>query len=50
MKAITYSRTGDPSVLTVQDVAVAEPGPGEVRIRTVAASANLLDAKLRSGS
>jgi NADPH:quinone reductase-like Zn-dependent oxidoreductase len=49
MRAITYSRTGSPSVLTVQDVPVPEPAPSEVRIRVVAASANRLDAKLRSG-
>ena len=49
MRAITYSRTGDPSVLTMQHVPVPEPAPSEVRIRVLAASANRLDAKLRSG-
>lgn len=48
-KAVTYDRTGGPDVLAVTDVAMPEPGAGEVRIKVAAASANLLDAKLRRG-
>ena len=33
MKSVVYSRTGEPSVLRLVDREVAEPGPGEVRIR-----------------
>lgn len=48
-RAVTYARTGGPEVLQVSDVPLPEPGPGEVRIKVAAASANLVDSKLRRG-
>jgi NADPH:quinone reductase len=50
MKAIVYSRTGDPSVLNLVDREVPEPGPGEVRIRVVYSGVNPTDWKSRRGS
>ncbi|MDJ0396313.1 NADPH:quinone reductase [Rhodococcus sp. G-MC3] len=49
MKAITYSRTGDTSVLDFVDRDVAEPGPGEVRVKVVVSGVNPTDWKNRSG-
>ncbi|WP_435280884.1 NADP-dependent oxidoreductase [Streptomyces koelreuteriae] len=48
-KAITISEYGAPEVLRLSEVTVPEPGPGQVRIRTRAASVNPLDMKIRSG-
>ena len=50
MKAIVYSHTGDPSVLSIIDRDVPEPGPGEVRIRVVYSGVNPTDWKSRRGS
>lgn len=50
MKAITYSRTGDSSVLELQDRELAEPGAGEVRVRIVVSGVNPTDWKSRSGA
>ncbi|EST18468.1 NADP-dependent oxidoreductase [Streptomyces roseochromogenus] len=47
--AITFSRYGDPDVLTVSQVELPQPGPGQVRVRVRAASVNPIDAKIRSG-
>lgn len=47
--AITYSHYGAPDVLTLTEVDVPEPGPGQVRITVRAASVNPIDLKLRSG-
>ncbi|MFE3883081.1 NADP-dependent oxidoreductase [Streptomyces lydicus] len=47
--AITFSRYGDPDVLTRAEVDMPEPGPGQVRVRVRAASVNPLDLKIRSG-
>ncbi|MFS0866949.1 zinc-binding alcohol dehydrogenase family protein [Microbacterium sp. 179-B 1A2 NHS] len=47
--AITYSSLGGPEVLTLTEVDVLPPGPGEVAVRIEAAGVNPLDAKLRSG-
>jgi NADPH:quinone reductase len=44
MKALVFDRFGDPSkVLQLQDVAVPEPGPGEVRVRMLASPINPSD-------
>ncbi|WP_067497755.1 NADPH:quinone reductase [Actinoplanes sp. TFC3] len=48
MKAIVYSKTGDTSVLKLADRDVPEPGPGQVRVRTVRAGVNPTDWKRRS--
>jgi NADPH2:quinone reductase len=50
MKAVTYSRTGDPSVLTLVDKPINEPGPGEVRVRIHRSGINPTDWKSRRGS
>lgn len=50
MKAIVYSKTGDPSVLHLVDREVLEPGAGEVRVRIVISGVNPTDWKSRRGS
>src|ERR1700712_6114873 len=50
MRAITYTRNGDPGVLTLVDRQVGEPGPGEVRVRIHRSGVNPTDWKSRQGS
>ena len=50
MRAITYARNGDASVLQVVQRPVAEPADGEVRVRVVRSGVNPTDWKTRSGS
>lgn len=50
MKAIVYTETGDPSVLTAVDRPVADPGTGEVRVRLAVAGVNPTDWKFRTGA
>jgi NADPH:quinone reductase len=50
MRAIEYSSTGDPDVLTLVDRAVPEPGPGEVRVRIHRSGVNPTDWKSRRGN
>jgi NADPH2:quinone reductase len=50
MKAITYVRSGDPSVLELVDKPIVDPGNGEVRIRVVVSGVNPTDWKSRSGA
>lgn len=49
-KAIVQHETGGPEVLKWEDVAVADPGPGEVRLRQTAVGLNFIDTHLRDGS
>ncbi len=49
MKAITYTRRGDPSVLELVDRPIPDPGDGEVRIRVRVSGVNPTDWKTRSG-
>jgi NADPH2:quinone reductase len=49
MRAVVYSETGPAAVLRLVERPVAEPGPGEVRIRVVASGVNPTDWKSRSG-
>lgn len=49
MKALVFSRYGDPDVLEVIDVPEPEVGPGQVRVRVKAAGVQSFDAKLRRG-
>jgi len=50
MKAIVYTTTGDPEVLTLIDRPVPDPGPGEVRIRVAVSGVNPTDWKARRGA
>ena len=48
-KAIRYHQQGGPEVLQLDEVAVGEPGPGQVRIRHTAIGVNFVDTYQRSG-
>ena len=50
MKAITYTHTGDSSVLELHDRDVAVPGIGEVLVRVMISGVNPTDWKHRKGS
>jgi NADPH:quinone reductase len=47
--AIQVHRTGGPEVLQWEEVAVGEPGPGEVRLRQQASGLNYIDVYHRTG-
>ncbi|GAA1767253.1 NADP-dependent oxidoreductase [Streptomonospora arabica] len=49
-RAVRFSRYGGPDVLTLEEVALPEPGPGRVRVRVRAAGVNPADWKIRSGA
>jgi NADPH:quinone reductase len=49
MRAITYARHGDPSVLELVERPTPEPGEGELRIRVSVSGVNPTDWKSRSG-
>ncbi|MBA4222132.1 MAG: NADPH:quinone reductase [Methylobacterium sp.] len=49
-RTIRFHRHGGPEVLTIEDVDIAPPGPGEIRIRTRALGLNRAEALFRSGS
>lgn len=48
-QAVRFYETGGPEVLHWEEVAVGEPGPGEVRIRHGAVGLNFADTYFRSG-
>ena len=48
-KAIRVHATGGPEVLSWEEVAVGEPGPGEARVRHTAIGLNFIDTYHRSG-
>lgn len=48
-KAIRFHKTGGPEVLQFEDVAVGEPGEGQVRLRQTAIGVNFIDTYHRSG-
>ncbi|HEX6517499.1 MAG TPA: NADPH:quinone reductase [Nocardioidaceae bacterium] len=50
MRAIEYSTTGGPDVLTLVERPVPEPGPGEVRVRVHRSGVNPTDWKSRRGA
>ena len=47
---IVYDTYGGPEVLRVEDVAVGEPAPGQVRVRNQAVGVNPVDWKIVSGA
>ena len=47
--AISYRELGGPEVLTLTEIEVPPPGPGEVAVRVEAVGVNPIDHKLRSG-
>jgi NADPH:quinone reductase len=49
VRAVVYSRQGDPSVLELVERPIPEPGEGEVRVRVAVSSVNPTDWKSRSG-
>lgn len=49
MKAIRIHEFGGPDVLKYEDVPEPQPGPGEIRIRVIAAGVNPVDWKARQG-
>ena len=49
MKAIRFHQTGGPEVLRFEDVELAAPGDGEVRIRHTAVALNFRDILVRRG-
>jgi NADPH2:quinone reductase len=50
VRAISYGRLGDPSVLELVERPVPEPGEGELRIRVLVSGVNPTDWKSRSGA
>lgn len=50
MKAIQVERFGGPECLTLTDVPVPHPGPGEVLVRLAHAGVNYIDVYMRNGS
>jgi NADPH:quinone reductase len=49
-KAVRFYETGGPEVLRYEDAEVGEPGPGQVRLRQVAAGLNFADTYFRNGT
>ena len=48
-RAVRFHRHGGPEVLALADVAVGDPGPGEVRLRHTAIGLNFIDVYHRTG-
>ena len=49
-KAIRVYEYGDPEVMKFEDVASAEPGPGQIRVKQAAIGVNFIDIYFRSGA
>lgn len=49
MRAIRLHENGGPEVLTLEDVPLPAPGPGEVQVRHTAIGLNFIDTYIRSG-
>jgi len=49
MKAVRIHEFGGPEVLKYEDIPEPQPGPGEIRIRIIAAGVNPMDWKMRKG-
>ncbi|MEU2349494.1 NADPH:quinone reductase [Modestobacter sp. NPDC049651] len=50
MRAITYTQTGGPEVLSLVDEPTPDPGPGEVRVRLAFSGVNPTDWRSRTGT
>jgi NADPH2:quinone reductase len=50
MKRVMADRYGGPEVLNVVEVADPRPGPGEIRVRVLAAGVSFTDAQIRAGT
>ena len=50
MRRVVVERFGGPEVLSVVEEEDPRPGPGEVRIRVLAAGVSFTDAQLRAGT
>jgi NADPH:quinone reductase len=48
-KAVRYHKQGGPEVMQYEDVAVGDPGQGQIRIRHTAIGVNFVDTYQRSG-
>jgi NADPH:quinone reductase len=48
-KAIRFHQPGGPEVLRLEDVPLADPGPGEARVRQAAVGVNFIDIYHRTG-
>src|ERR1043165_7311419 len=48
-RAVRYHKQGGPEVLQLDEVAVGDPGQGQVRIRHTAIGVNFVDVYQRSG-
>ena len=48
-KVVRFHKTGGPEVLQLEEVAVGEPGQGQVRVRHTAIGVNFIDTYQRSG-
>lgn len=49
-KVVRFHEVGAPSVMMIEDDAVGEPGPGQVRLRQHAIGVNFVDTAFRDGS
>ena len=49
MRAIRFAKTGGPEVLTLENIDLPAPKPGQVRIRHTAIGVNFIDTYHRSG-
>jgi NADPH:quinone reductase-like Zn-dependent oxidoreductase len=50
MKRVIVERFGGPEVLKVIEDDAPQPGPGEVRVKVLAAGVSFTDAQLRAGT
>jgi NADPH:quinone reductase-like Zn-dependent oxidoreductase len=48
-KVVRFHQTGGPKVLQIDDLAIAEPGPDELKIRIEAIGLNRAESMFRSG-
>jgi NADPH2:quinone reductase len=48
-QAIRFHQTGGPEVLRLEEIEVADPGPGEARVRHAAVGVNFIDVYHRTG-